>query len=104
MIFEEKENNNDNLNNKVQEYEKKINYEFKKEPKNLKFKENITTTNSSAGWNDIFEIFISYKDNKEYLVSPNTNNYKLDIFNLINNQLITSLSGHNNHIRTKDIL
>ena len=44
---------------------------------------------------------ISYKDNKEYLVSPNTNNYKLDIFNLINNQLITSLSGHNNKIRTK---
>ena len=68
------------------EYENKINYEFKNEPKNLKFKENITTTNTYCGWNDIFEIFISYKDNKEYLVSPNTNNYKLDIFNLINNQ------------------
>ena len=48
----------------------------------------------------MFEIFISYKDNKEYLVSPNTNNYKLDIYNLINNQLITSLSGHKNHIWT----
>ena len=81
-------------------YENKINYEFKKEPKNLKFKENITTTNTSWGWNDMFEIFISYKDNKEYLVSPNAKNHKLDIFSLINNQLITSLSGHNNIIRT----
>ena len=102
MKFKEQQNINDKINNFIHdiEYEKKINYEFKKEPKNLKFKENITTTNSSAGWNDIFEIFISYKDNKEYLVSPNTNNYKLDIFNLINNQLITSLSGHKNDIRT----
>ena len=81
-------------------YENKINYEFKKDPKNLKFKENITTTNTSWGWNDMFEIFISYKDNKEYLVSPNAKNHKLDIFSLINNQLITSLSGHNNIIRT----
>ena len=81
-------------------YENKINYEFKKDPKNLKFKENITTRNTSWGWNDMFEIFISYKDNKEYLVSPNAKNHKLDIFSLINNQLITSLSGHNNIIRT----
>ena len=55
--------------------------------------------NTYCGWNDIFEIFISYKDNKEYPVSPN-NNYKLDIFNLNNNQIINSLSGHNNYIRT----
>ena len=102
MKFKEQQNINDKINNFIHdiEYEKKINYEFKKEPKNLKFKENITTTNTNEGWNDMFEIFISYKDNKEYLVSPNTNNYKLDIFNLINNQLITSLSGHNNHILT----
>ena len=102
MKFKEQQNINDKINNFIHdiEYEKKINYEFKNEPKNLKFKENITTTNTDCGWNDMFEIFISYKDNKEYLVSPNTNNYKLDIFNLINNQLITSLSGHNNHIRT----
>ena len=100
MKIKEKENINDKLKNKFQEYEKKINYEFKNEPKNLKFKENITTTNTNYGWNDMFEIFISYRDNKEYLVSPNTNNYKLDIFNLINNHLITSLSGHNNKIFT----
>ena len=103
MKFKEQQNINDKIKDIIlfdnKRYAYKINYEFKKEPKNFKFKENITTTNSSTSWNDMFEVFISYKDNKEYLVSPNTNNYKLDIFNLINNQLITSLSGHNNHIR-----
>ena len=82
------------------EYEKKMNYNFIKDPKNLKYKLDITTTNISAGWNDIFEIYISYIDNKEYLVSPNTNNFNLDIFELINNQKINSLQGHKNHIRT----
>ena len=102
--FKEQEIINDKINNIIlfdnKKYEYKINYKFKKEPKNLKFKENITTTNTPAGWNDKFEIFISYKDNNEYLVSPNSNNYNLDIFNLINNQIINSLSGHKNKIRT----
>ena len=41
-----------------------------------------------------------YKDNKEYLVSPNSNDFNLDIFSLINNHKIKSLKGHNNDIRT----
>ena len=102
MKFKEQQNINDKINNIIlfdnKKYEYKINYEFKKEPKNLKFKENITTTNTPWGWNDMFEIFIPNKDNKEYLVSPNTNNYKLDIFNLNNNQIINSLLGHNKKI------
>ena len=32
---------------------------------------------------DMFEVFISYKDNKEYIISPNRDNYNLDIFNLL---------------------
>ena len=48
----------------------------------------------------MFEVFISYKDNKEYLASPNVDNYKLDIYTLINNKKINSLSGHNDRIRT----
>ena len=48
----------------------------------------------------MFEIFISYKDNKEYLVSPNCNNYKLDIYSLFDNKKLNSFSGHNNNIRT----
>ena len=69
-------------------------------PKYLRFKCNITTTNTSVGWNDIFEVFISTIDNKEYLVSPNSNNFHLDIFDLSNNKLVYSLLGHNNFIRT----
>ena len=82
------------------EYEKKTNYKFKKDPNNLKFKSDITTTNSDCGWNDRFEIFILYIDNKEYLVSPNSNNFNLDIFDLSDNKLVYSLPGHNNLIRT----
>ena len=101
--FKEQENNNENKIKRIiheLEYEKKMNYNFIKDPKNLKYKLDITTTNTSAGWNDRFEIYISYKDNKEYLVSPNTNNFNLDIFELINNQKINSLQGHKNDIRT----
>ena len=55
-----------------------MNYKFIKEPQNLKFKFNITNTNAYYGANDIFEVFICYKDNKEYIISPNINNYNLD--------------------------
>ena len=88
------------INAKDIEYEKRKNYEFTKEPKNLKFQSNITITNTFYGWNDMFEIFISYQDNKEYLVSPNSNNYNLDIYSLIDNQKIKSVKGHNDKIRT----
>ena len=100
--------NNSNINNilknisvnKDDEYEKKINYKFIKEPKNLKFKEDIITNNICWGWNDIFEVFISFQDNKEYLVSQNEKNYNIDIYGLIDNQLIKSLKGHKNKINS----
>ena len=100
--IKEQENVNKKINVIIQdsEYKTKKKYIFKKEPKNLKFKENITSTNTHLGWNDMFEVFISYKDNKEYLASPNVDNYKLDIYTLINNKKINSLSGHNDRIRT----
>ena len=78
----------------------KINYKFKKEP-NLKYKLDITITISSKiGCNDIFEVFICYQDNKEYLISPNKNNFNLDVFTLLNNQIILSLKGHTIDITT----
>ena len=49
--------------------------------------------------NDVFETFFSYKYLKQYLVSPNSKNYNLDIFNLQNNIKINSLSGHKNHVK-----
>ena len=48
----------------------------------------------------MFEVFICYKDNKEYIISPNNNNYNLDIFNSLDNKKILSLKGHKNDIRT----
>ena len=77
-----------------------INEKLKENPKNLRFLANLTTVNTSLGWNDEFEVFTSKNDNKEYLVSPNANNFHLDIFDLSNNKLVNSFSGHNNKIRT----
>ena len=100
---------NENINNKYNElmkkinhfeYINKINYNFINEPTNLKYISDITDTNTNIGWNDMFEVFLSYKDNKEYLISPNNNNYNLDLFELIDNKKILSLRGHKNDIRT----
>ena len=66
----------------------------KKNPQNLKFKQDIVTTNTKGGLNDIFEVYISIKDNNQYLVSPNKNNYNLDIISLIDNKLQFSLKSH----------
>ena len=82
------------------EYEQKINHEFIKDPKDLKFNSNITTTNTKSGWNDMFEIFISCKDNKAYLASPNSANYNIDIFSLETAQKLLSRPGHKNNIKT----
>ena len=70
---------------------------FKKHP-NLKFKQNILESNDNKGFNDLFEVFTSLKDNNQYLISPNSLNYNLDIISLNNNHLIQSLKGHNNNI------
>ena len=67
------------INDNNLEYEEKINYHFKQDPNNLKFKLDLTATNTGVGWNDIFEIFISYKDNKEYLI-VRIENYNIKSF------------------------
>ena len=84
----------------IKELINQINEKLYKNPKNLRFWANLTTVNTDAGWNDEFEVFTSKNDNKEYLVSPNVNNFHLDIFDLSNNKLVNSFSGHNNKIRT----
>ena len=82
------------------EYNNKINYKFKKAPINLKYKYEINNINCSWGCNDTFEVFIFYKDNKEYIILTNNNNYNLDIFRLLDNKIIKSLNGHKNDINT----
>ena len=95
--FKDQENiNNIITNNK--EYENRMKYEFKKDPKNLKYKFDLITSNTDLGCNDKFEIYISYRDNQEYLVSPNSKTFNLDIFTLRNNQKILSLQKHKNII------
>ena len=94
----EKDINNIKSSDHLKDYINKINYKFKKNP-NLKYKLNITETNSTFGVNDIFEVYISYKDNKEYVASKNCN-YNLDIFVLLDNKKIKSLKGHKNDILT----
>ena len=86
--------------NEISRYFLATQFKFKKEPQNLKYKFDITNTNDNYGVNDIFEVFISFKDITEYIVSPNINNYNLDIYKLENNKKITSLYGHKNRVRT----
>ena len=96
---------NNNKNNKINyninnEYNNKINYKYEKDPNNLKYILDITNNNDYYSANDIFEVFISYKDNKEYIISPNINNHNLDIFIIFDNKKIKSLNGHTNKITT----
>ena len=79
-------------------YKSKINYIFKKNP-NLKYKMDIVNNNSIYGNNHKFEIFISYKDNTEYLVSSNEK-YHLEIIQLLNNKKVHTLKGHSIYIMT----
>ena len=90
------------LNNKNDEeiynnFINKINKQFKKNP-NLKYKITINKTNDCNGINDIFEVYVLFKDNKEYLVSPNNRTHNLDIYRLLDNKKILSLSGHEKYI------
>ena len=94
------------LDSKIKDLEeKKLNNNentimFKKNPMNLKFKLNITNTNDSCGSNDIFEVYTSNKNKKEYIISKNFENFNLEIFSLLDNKKINSLQGHRNHITT----
>lgn len=66
----------------------------KKNPENLKFKQDIISTNTKGGLNDIFEVYTSIKDNKQYLISPNKNTFILELITLIDNKIQASLKGH----------
>jgi len=90
-----------NIFNKKNNYEYtfKKTYKFHKNP-NFKFKHIITKENDSKGVNDIFEVYLSYKDNKEYIASPVIYKSNIDIFILVDNKKLISLKGHKRIIRT----
>ena len=84
---------------KAYSYEEKLNYTFKHSPENLKYKCDIINSNDYFGVNDIFEVFISYKDNKEYLASKNVN-FNIDIVLLSDCSKVKILTGHKGSIST----
>ena len=86
--------NEDIFNNYINKKNK-----FIKNP-NIKYKMDIVLNNDTHGEYDIFEVYTLYKDNKEYLVSPNAKNHNLDIYSLLDNKKILSLKGHNRYITT----
>ena len=71
---------------------------FSQNPKDLKYHSSIVKNLSSKGVNDIFEVFISNKDNQEYLISKNAKTHCLDVILLKDSKIINSLKGHNNTI------
>ena len=91
---------NDKEDIESRKYINKINHIFMKEPINLKYQLDIVETNDFFGCNDLFEVYTSYKDNKEYVASKNINDFNIDIITLIDNKKILSLEGHKIHIRT----
>jgi hypothetical protein len=72
-----------------EEYFTKINYKFSKNP-NIKFVADIINNKNGS---NIFDVFISFKDSKEYIVTINTN--YLNIFSLLDYKKIVTLKGHN---------
>ena len=92
LVTENINNTQNNEDNK--EYFDKINHKYQN---NLNFKHtfNIAKVINKLDYIklvDIFEVYISYKDNIEYLALPNKNN--LDIIELINNKKVIQLKGH----------
>ena len=77
----------------------KVSYEmFIKNPNELKYNCSIVNNLSAKGVNDIFEVFISTKDNQAYLISKNAKTHCLDVILLNNCKIINSLQGHKNTI------
>ena len=82
------------LNKKIKDVSK-LNFLYNP---NLKYKEDICNTNCTSGCNNIFEVFLCYKDSIQYLVTPNYKNFNLEIYDIANNKLVTSLESHKNSI------
>ena len=75
------------------------NIEFKGNPENLKLKENITNNHSNTGYLCQFDVYIGIKDNIEYIVYNNKNNYNIEIMRIKEKRIINSLKGHNTNVR-----
>ena len=88
----EKEEENDNFINQ------NINVDLENNPKNLKFKEYLINNHSAVNLYN-FDVYIGLKDNIEYLIYNNKDNYNLEIMRIKDKIIITSLKGHNSPTR-----
>ena len=64
----------------------------------LKCKENFTVKNMDQRFNELFELFKSNKDEKEYIIYPNYKTNKINVISLNENKIIQSLEAHESHI------
>ena len=64
----------------------------------LKYKEIYNIINNGERFNEIFEVFKSIKDEKEYLLSPDYKTNKINVISLNDNKIIKSLETHESHI------
>ena len=71
--------------------------DFKSELSNIKFQENLISSNYVSGCNSLFEVYISYLDSKAYLICS-LDRCELSIILLEDNSLVTKLKGHGNFI------
>ena len=85
-----KENNENNKFKTIMEIYVKIT----RDPTNLNYKKDIT--NNIKGWGLLnnFAVYNGLKDNIEYIVYNNKNNYNLDIMRIYDKAIINSLKGH----------
>ena len=102
---------NDDINNQIKIMKEEIkknrkeekmnneNIEFKGNPENLKLKENITNNHSITGALCQFDVYIGIKDNIEYIVYNNKNNYNIEIMRIKEKRIINTLKGHNTNVR-----
>lgn len=64
----------------------------------LKFRENFNISNRAEKFNEIFEVYKSRKDGKEYLVCPSYKTNKINIISINDNKITKELEGHECHI------
>lgn len=90
-------------NKKITEnYDQKNDEKFTKNPKDLKHKKDIINyeenVNEYSFSQDMFDIYTSYKNKKQYIVFANPKKASLDIYSLITNQKVTVLKTNNQSI------
>ena len=93
-IIEEQKKIEKDKNKQEELLKNKMDIQFKKDPSNLKYIENITNNNSCDGYLCNFVLFNGIKDNIDYIVYNNKINYNIDIMRINDKTIIKSLRGH----------